>query len=57
MLPFKNLSQTDLALYLRNNGKAIAPLQIIGSFLSFVGNSILYDIYSTYNQRIFYPHH
>jgi hypothetical protein len=49
MLPFKNLAQTDLALYLRNNGKAIAPLQIIGSFLSFVGNSILYDIYSTYN--------
>ncbi|CDW84955.1 UNKNOWN [Stylonychia lemnae] len=52
-----NLGQSDLAMYLKQTGKNIAPLQLIGAFLSFAGNQMLYDIYQRFNKKIFYPHH
>ena len=32
-------------------------MQIIGAFLSYVGNHMLFDLYMRYNKKIFYAHH
>eukprot|EP00347_Sterkiella_histriomuscorum_P021429 403334007 len=53
----QSIGSSDLALYLKQTGKNIAPLQLIGSFLSFAGNCMLYDIYQRFEKKIFYPYH
>jgi hypothetical protein len=35
----------------------VAPLQLIGTFLSYAGNQMLNDIYQKYNKKIFYANH
>jgi hypothetical protein len=42
---------------LQRHGKKVAPLQLIGTFLSYAGNQMLSDIFSKYNKKIFYGNH
>lgn len=35
-------------------GKKVAPLQLIGTFLSYSGNAILNDIWQKYQRKVFY---
>lgn len=35
-------------------GKKTAPLQLIGTFLSYAGNAMLNDIWHRYQKKIFY---
>lgn len=58
MHSFQNLQNTDLYQYLKKLGKTPAPLSVVGKFLSMVGNYMLFDIYSTQNQKVlFYSMH
>jgi hypothetical protein len=38
-------------------GKKVAPLQLIGTFLSYAGNQMLNDIFLKHNKKIFYGNH
>ena len=45
MSPFKDLFQSRLAKCLRDQfGKGIVPLSMVGLFLNFVGNNLLWNI-------------
>jgi len=35
-------------------GKKVAPLQLIGTFLSYAGNAMLNDIWIRYQRKIFH---
>ena len=35
-------------------GKKVAPLQLIGTFMSYAGNAMLNDIWTRYQRKIFY---
>lgn len=58
MAPFERFAASnDLVKRLEKYGKQVAPLELIGTFLSFVGNTMLFDILQTYSKKIFYPRH
>jgi len=42
---------------LQRHGKKIAPLQLIGTFLSYAGNAMLFDIWKKCKKKIFYGNH
>ena len=49
MPPFLEFASTnDIALSLQKYGKKVAPLQLIGTFLSYAGNAMLNDIWLKY---------
>lgn len=35
-------------------GKKVAPLQLIGTFMSYAGNAMLNDIWTRYQRKIFF---
>ena len=44
----------EISLTLQRYGKKVAPLQLIGTFLSYTGNAMLNDIWSRYQKKVFY---
>lgn len=55
MPPFQEFGSTnDIAVSLQKYGKKVAPLQLIGTFLSYAGNAMLNDIWQKYQRKIFY---
>ena len=52
------LASSDIVQFLRSTGKMITSLQIVGTFLNFVGHQILLDLHLKYQGRqLFYPRH
>lgn len=49
--------QSDIVKTLLQYGKKPAPLQLIGTFLSFAGNAMLHDIWSRFKRKVFYGGH
>ena len=55
---FQQFGETsEIVRSLQRHGKKVAPLQLIGTFLSYAGNQMLSDIFSKYNKKIFYGNH
>jgi hypothetical protein len=55
MPPFVDFASTnDIALSLQRYGKKVAPLQLIGTFMSYAGNVMLNDIWLRYQKKVFY---
>ena len=55
---FKSFAQnSEIVKSLMKFGKKVAPLQLIGTFMSYTGNVILNDIWTKYNKKIFYGGH
>lgn len=53
---FKELFSSEICAALKRFGGSPAPLSLIGTFLSYVGNNILYYLHDKYKARVFYPH-
>ena len=46
MPPFSEFTESnEIVKALQRYGKRVAPLELIGTFLSFAGNAILSDVY------------
>ena len=55
MEPFAQfVDQNEVVRSLKKYGKRVAPLQLIGTFLSFAGNAMLHDIFTRFRKKIFY---
>ena len=55
MPPFASFAEnSEIVRALQRYGKRVAPLQLIGTFLTFVGNAMLKDIYERFSRKIFY---
>ena len=55
LVQFKEfVDSCELIRSLQKFGKRVAPLQLIGTFLSFAGNAMLNDIFKRYGRKIFY---
>lgn len=54
---FAEFGESDLVKSLQKYGKKVAPLQLIGTFLSFAGNQILNDIYNRFQKKVFFGNH
>jgi hypothetical protein len=55
MPPFVRFAESsELVKSLQKYGKRVAPLQLIGTFLSFVGNIMLHDIFTRFGKKIFF---
>lgn len=55
MPPFAKFAESsEIVKSLSKYGKRVAPLQLIGTFLSFVGNLMLHDIFTRFGKKIFY---
>lgn len=55
MPPFAQFAEnSEIVRALQRYGKRVAPLQLIGSFLTFAGNIMLKDIYDRFSRKIFY---
>jgi len=60
---FKELAQSKIVSIMKQTyGKTVIPLPVVGHFLNYVGNSIvfyLYQLFSNQEQKckIFYPMH
>ena len=48
---------SEIVRTLKRHGKKVAPLQLIGTFLSYAGNQMLSDIFTKFNKKIFYGKH
>lgn len=57
MPEFKELSErhTEVIGELLRTNKGFAPIQLVGLYLSLVGNAILEHIYKKYGLKVFYP--
>ena len=47
-------AHSEIVQSMQKYGKKVAPLQLIGTFLSYAGNSMLNDIWIRYQRKIFY---
>ena len=54
---FSEFGESDLVKSLQKYGKKVAPLQLIGTFLSFAGNQILNDIHNRFQKKVFFGNH
>ena len=54
MGPFASMANSEIVQSLIRYGKRVAPLQLIGTFLSYAGNAMLNDIYERFGKKIFY---
>jgi hypothetical protein len=52
---FESLFSSDICNALKRFGGSPAPLSLIGTFLDYVGNHLLYHLHDKYKKRIFYP--
>ena len=52
---FKKLFTSEVCSALKRFGGSPAPLSLIGTFLSYVGNYVLQHIHEKYKKRVFYP--
>ena len=52
---FKSLFSSDICNSLKRFGGSPAPLSLIGTFLNYVGNNVLYYIHDKFKKRVFYP--
>ena len=48
------VSVNDIVHSMHKYGKKVAPLPLIGTFLSYAGNAMLNDIWLKYQRKIFY---
>ena len=56
--PFRDLyPHSDIVKTLREFGQCIVPLTLVGDYLNYVGNHLLYFIHTVMKRRIFYPGH
>ena len=55
--PFRELIDSDIFRHMSNYGNQIIPLSIVGTFMNYVGNHLLYYIYQAFKSKIFYGKH
>lgn len=55
MPPFATFAEnSEIVRTLQRYGKRVAPLHLIGAFLTFVGNAMLFDIFNRFGKKIFF---
>ena len=55
--PFKELVESELFKHMSEYGSQIVPLSMVGNFMNFVGNHLLYYIYQQYKCKVFFGRH
>lgn len=57
LAPYRDLTVSHISRVLRDFGKNIAPLGVIGHYLNYAGNHLLSYIHQTLKKKVFFPLH